>query len=391
MRQSVLRLVRVPAIIVGLYLAGEVAVRWHRFGPGAIRHPMRYRATDFLNGPMWAPHPDPAVRITLRPNARLRFKGRSFTTNEYGLRGPAVKLEKTPGVTRIALIGACFAAGEEVDDGEEYPRLLEGLLNTTGPGRSEVLNFSSPGRTPAMLVRLYDHDVRRFQPDLILVEYGGRAHEFSTVGEVPLYQWRPPPRTTVQAILGSTFVYATLREQVAAWGTRHLFPVWQERLLAGVAGGAATTRGPLDLVAKPPPPLPPWLPQNAASGGPAGASSPQGAAGPAGGDTQRVSALDQFLEQRRRERIPVVLVRVAEVKPGEQPRVSGDGVYVIDLSGRSDFGVWGWHNHRSFAERLHAELRKLLAGGLLPANAAPSSAPASQPLGPAARPGPVTR
>jgi hypothetical protein len=373
MSEGIVRLLRVPAIIVGIYLVGEIAVRGHLFGPAAIRHPTQYRATSFLNGPMWAPHPDPGIKITLRPNVRLRFKGHFFTTNEYSLRGPAVKLEKTPGVTRIALIGACFAAGELVDDGEEYPRVLEGLLNATGPERYEVLNFSSPGRTLQMVVRLYNHDIRRFHPDLVLVEYPGTAREFKTTGEIPLYEWRPPPRTTVQSILGSTFLYASLRKEVGKWGTRHLFPAWQERMLAGVAGGASSARGPGDLVARPPAPLPPWIVSGVTSGRPA-APQPDVSVSSRSAAPRR-SALDQFLEQRRAEGIPVVLLRFVGEPPADQTRWTGDGVYVLDLGQKADFGVRDWQHHRSFAERVHAALKPLLdRGQLAPTAPAPRAA-----------------
>ena len=51
--------------------------------------------------------------------------------------------DKPAGVRRVCAFGDSFTHGDEVDDANDYPTLLQGLLDSRGAGRYEVLNFGS--------------------------------------------------------------------------------------------------------------------------------------------------------------------------------------------------------------------------------------------------------
>lgn len=105
-----------------------------------------------------------------RPNARFQ----KFVLNELGLRGPAAKQDRSPGVTRIVTVGASETFGLTESIGREFPRQLEDSLNASRSVGAvapafEVLNAALPG----MSLPTIDLDLRRrvrlLAPDIVLL------------------------------------------------------------------------------------------------------------------------------------------------------------------------------------------------------------------------------
>ena len=93
-------------------------------------------------------------------------------TNSQGLRGPELEIEKSPGTFRIACMGDSQTFGHGVNDGEDYPRVLEGALRAARPESSiEVLNFGVGGYDTEQEILLLQRKGLAWDPDLVVVGF----------------------------------------------------------------------------------------------------------------------------------------------------------------------------------------------------------------------------
>ena len=115
--------------------------------------------------------PDEANGYRLAGDFHLRSGVYEITTNELGLRGPAISTSKPAGTTRIALLGGSSVFGYLVADGQEAARLLESTLRGAG-GEVEVINAGVPGYNSYQMFLWLARKLRTVQPDEIMV-YGG--------------------------------------------------------------------------------------------------------------------------------------------------------------------------------------------------------------------------
>ena len=90
--------------------------------------------------------------------------------NSQGFRGDDFPLVKTPGTTRIAVIGDSVAYGYSVALVDSFPRRLEVLLQTKGLS-VEVLNFAISGHGSVAEAELLHQQVWEYQPDIVLLAY----------------------------------------------------------------------------------------------------------------------------------------------------------------------------------------------------------------------------
>lgn len=115
-----------------------------------------------------------------RPDSRISFKEQEFTVNSWGMRDQPYTLEKAPGVCRVAFLGSSHVLGSGVADSEPFEALLEEELNaasrTAGEQseqvrceRYEVLNFAGAGRNPIQFLYRLEHQVLRFDPDIVII------------------------------------------------------------------------------------------------------------------------------------------------------------------------------------------------------------------------------
>jgi hypothetical protein len=101
----------------------------------------------------------------LRPSLSGIVDGVAFHTNSFGMRDTPVSRARTPGVVRVALLGASPEMGWGVSDGEDFPALLDDAL---GP-EVEVLNFAFAGYGPVQQISVAEEALRLFEPDLLLL------------------------------------------------------------------------------------------------------------------------------------------------------------------------------------------------------------------------------
>ena len=101
--------------------------------------------------------------------------GATWSTNRWGMRDQYYSKVKPPGMFRIAVSGASYAAGRGVKDGANFESLLEDRLNAESRW-VEVLNFATSANCTVQ--RLADLELRilDFQPDeLFLICHGGEV------------------------------------------------------------------------------------------------------------------------------------------------------------------------------------------------------------------------
>ncbi|HVP13463.1 MAG TPA: SGNH/GDSL hydrolase family protein [Phycisphaerae bacterium] len=175
---------RLALLITSLVLAivgAEAAVRLLRLGP-PVYAPHRFEPgggipfTRIENGPIvYQPNTvfcsvyDPAgdTRGYLGPDGRIKYE-----INQYGMRGPALPVEKTPGAYRIICLGDSITFGEGVRYADTYPARMADLLGAAMPGRRvEVINagvqaYGTKDEAAFFLLRCL-----RFQPDVVTLGF----------------------------------------------------------------------------------------------------------------------------------------------------------------------------------------------------------------------------
>ncbi len=127
------------------------------------------------------------LRLELRPNVTMTFKGKQFSTNQWGLRDRPYDQVKPADTYRIALLGSSPIMGSGVGDNETLDWYLEERLNSSSAngahGRYEVLNFAVDGYTVLQQVMVLEEKVVDFDADVVLYI----AHETEaekTVGQL---------------------------------------------------------------------------------------------------------------------------------------------------------------------------------------------------------------
>jgi lysophospholipase L1-like esterase len=113
--------------------------------------------------------------FVLKPgHSAVQPDGRSWTTNEHGMRDRPYSKGKPPRTVRVALVGDSIGAGWGVGDGEGFEPALEHWLDersqANGGPAVEVLNLAVPGHSPG---QRWEHFMRTgwaFEPDLVIFE-----------------------------------------------------------------------------------------------------------------------------------------------------------------------------------------------------------------------------
>ena len=117
---------------------------------------------------------DPKTGYRLEPGYyRKDKKGREFTHNQFGMRGPEVSVPKDSGTTRIMLMGASTVYGPYVNDSETSAvRLQEWLKGQYTDRAFEVLNAGVPGWTSRETLENLRVQLPLVDPDIVLIMDG---------------------------------------------------------------------------------------------------------------------------------------------------------------------------------------------------------------------------
>ncbi|HEY8550848.1 MAG TPA: hypothetical protein VIL35_12900 [Vicinamibacterales bacterium] len=118
--------------------------------------------------------PDDRIGYRLRPDTRITFSTREFTTdiaiNVQGVRDDPVP-PKAPGERRIVVLGDSLVMAVQVELAETFCKRLEARLNArAAPGvRYRVINAGVQGYGPVEELMFYRTVAAAFEPDLVLV------------------------------------------------------------------------------------------------------------------------------------------------------------------------------------------------------------------------------
>jgi lysophospholipase L1-like esterase len=124
--------------------------------------------------------PTPDLPYQLRPNLSGTFRGQSFATNAWGLRGAALERVKPAGTFRIVGLGDSHMFGWGVPQNAVYLARLARLLAAAAPPgrRFEVINCAAPGYNTVLEVELYAVKCAGFMPDLVILHVVGNDFDW---------------------------------------------------------------------------------------------------------------------------------------------------------------------------------------------------------------------
>jgi hypothetical protein len=92
-----------------------------------------------------------------------------YTVNALGYRGQVVPPGPNPTAGNVVVLGDSYSFGEGVNDGEEYPAVLDELL----PEGANVINLSVPGYALTQQIRWYHDFGAAYAPAVVIIQYTG--------------------------------------------------------------------------------------------------------------------------------------------------------------------------------------------------------------------------
>jgi lysophospholipase L1-like esterase len=91
-------------------------------------------------------------------------------TNAWGFRGDEVSRERTPGISRIAMVGDSITDGFYVENPETYPAATRDHLLQAG-FEVEVINAANGGSSIDRQLAIFKDVVTAFQPDIVVLTF----------------------------------------------------------------------------------------------------------------------------------------------------------------------------------------------------------------------------
>ena len=152
----------------------------------------------------------------LKPNSELQDVETDwnvvYKTNSLGFRDEEHPVEKTKGLTRIVVLGDSFTFGQGCERGQIFPDVLQSRLKAQGY-QAEVLNISDIGIGPEAYFVLFKDVVRRYQPDVVVINVFG--NDASQIQQAP---WLNRVTRTASHYSNFFTLIRTVRRQLAARG-----------------------------------------------------------------------------------------------------------------------------------------------------------------------------
>lgn len=200
------------AIVLGLMLAtivGEVALRVYVAGRG-------WTPNCYVTGlAFFVPHEQ--AGHTLRPDFRLRSSSYDVSTNLFGLRGPAISLEKPSGTYRVMVLGGSSVFGYLVPDGQDSCVELQSLLSNEQAfeGRQiEVLNAGVPGYNMTQCRLRYAADLAALKPDCVILYLGWNDSRTVISSSPETINRTPPAPSWWQRLMIRSVGYGLIRHRL---------------------------------------------------------------------------------------------------------------------------------------------------------------------------------
>jgi hypothetical protein len=144
-------------LTIGVTMVGlELLVRI--LSPQATIYP-RYQYSERLSQSLF-----PSTTMVAELPGAWRFV---YTTSEYGFRAPTMAVSNRYDRPNIVVLGDSYSFGNGVDDGEEYPAVLAGLL----ADQADVVNLGVPGYGLTQQIRLFYEFGQAYHPAIVLLQF----------------------------------------------------------------------------------------------------------------------------------------------------------------------------------------------------------------------------
>jgi hypothetical protein len=148
---------------------GEVYFRLDYFGLEGIKSFHQY-SPEGIRSPIAMVERDSTTYTGLKPRSKGFLAGVPIYVNNLGFIDRDREFEKKGDVYRIVVCGASISMGQGVEEGKNYPALLEKMLNERIPSRRfEVVNLSIAGYTNNEILEVLERFGLKFNPDMILI------------------------------------------------------------------------------------------------------------------------------------------------------------------------------------------------------------------------------
>jgi hypothetical protein len=113
---------------------------------------------------------DDTTYTGLKPGSKGFLAGVPIYVNNLGFIDRDREFEKKGDVFRIVICGASVSMGQGVEEGKNYPALLEKMLNERIPSRKyEVINLSIAGYGNNEILEVLEKFALKFNPDMIFI------------------------------------------------------------------------------------------------------------------------------------------------------------------------------------------------------------------------------
>ncbi len=181
---------------------------------------------------------DPYTGWRMRPNSNwyvIYKEGRRLEEmNIDGWRDRLYPLEKLKNTFRIGVMGCSFTYGYGADVDQTYPKVLERLFHERKSPNIEVMNFGVNGWGLDQLLLGYKAYVRKYKPDVVLLQYYGdgvlrTAYDEMWATQKPVYVMQdgkpvlrnyPVPKSRFRSadkwLAYNSFLYAFVKDKFLA-------------------------------------------------------------------------------------------------------------------------------------------------------------------------------
>jgi hypothetical protein len=105
-----------------------------------------------------------------------------YTINEFACRGEPFAPSVGDSLPVVVVLGDSYSFGMGVNDGEEYPAVMNGLLH----GRAAVVNLSCPGWALTQEIRRYYDFGVRYRPQVVVLQFCSNDAEANFTNRVTI-------------------------------------------------------------------------------------------------------------------------------------------------------------------------------------------------------------
>ncbi|RME83531.1 MAG: SGNH/GDSL hydrolase family protein [Caldilineae bacterium] len=182
----------------------------------------------------------PGVTMVDEVPGRWRFE---YTINELGYRGEPVPISNRYEKKNIVVLGDSHSFGHGVNDGEEYPAVMDRALADS----YDVINLAVGGYGLPQEIRRYYEFGQLYRPALVILQFAGNDPEdgfYNRVAEVDngrfIFRSVRRPESGIKAFLSRSIVQ---KSQIYNYLRYIVFPLLQRRELAQAYAATEATSG----------------------------------------------------------------------------------------------------------------------------------------------------